>query len=78
MGEAALVFLFVIAELAVAAFTNKLPVGDVRGADNHVTPKHNLAGCGGKGCVVGGAEGKSDALQHLVYFFGGRGISTAV
>jgi len=66
MGKAALVFLFVIDELAAtAAFIHKLPVGDIGGADNHVASKHNLARCGGKGCVIGGAEGKSDALQHL-------------
>eukprot|EP00957_Ditylum_brightwellii_P040710 3081873-Ditylum_brightwellii.AAC.1 len=63
MGKAALVFLFIIAELAVlAAFINKSPVGDVCGADNHVASKNNLAGCGGKGCVVGGVEGEGDAL----------------
>eukprot|EP00957_Ditylum_brightwellii_P130920 9986682-Ditylum_brightwellii.AAC.1 len=67
MGKAALVFLFIIAELAAAAaFINKLPVGNVGGADNHVASKHNLARHGRKGCVIGGAEGKSNALQHLV------------
>eukprot|EP00957_Ditylum_brightwellii_P050692 3843063-Ditylum_brightwellii.AAC.1 len=78
MGEAALVLLFVITELAAAAFINKLQVGDVCCVDNHVVPKHNLARRSGKVCVVGGAEGESNALQHLIYLFGGRGNGMAV
>eukprot|EP00957_Ditylum_brightwellii_P199877 15237552-Ditylum_brightwellii.AAC.1 len=55
-----------------------MTIGNICGTGNHVTTKNNLAWCGKKCGVIGGAEGKSDALEYLVHFFGSMGSGTTV